>query len=199
MAPLNHINVFRHIIMIETKYPLVTNHQFFLQSSLSVLEKTKRQTLSWRQPKRFKRNYLLKSEDKVVGSLIYNGNNFIRRGIAGTEDGELSFKYSRFSLPKVTISTKGNLLAEVILEANWGWHGSLDLPGGYQHKWKPSELFRNQYHFTSSDNYPIVTIKSRFGFFKFESEVDINPAGINNPHLSLLSTLGWFLVLIRVN
>jgi hypothetical protein len=185
--------------MIETSESLLTDYQYFHKSVSGSSEKTIVQTLSWRQPKRFKSNYLLKSKDKVVGSLIFNGNNFIRRGISGTEDGELRFKYSRFSLPKVTITTKGNLLAEVILEANWGWHGFLDLPGGYQYKWKPSELYRNQYYFTGSDDYPIMTIKSRLGFFKFESEVDIDPAGINNPHLSLLTTLGWFLVLIRVN
>jgi hypothetical protein len=185
--------------MIETKYPLVTNHQYFLKSSLSILEKTKGQTLSWRQPQRFKRNYLLKSKDKIVGSLIFNGNNFIRRGIAGTEDGELRFKYSRFSLPKVTISTKGNLLAEIILEANWGWHGSLDLPGGYQYKWKPSDEYQKQYHFSDKDDYPIVIIKPRLGFFKFESEVEIDPSGIKNPHIVLLTMLGWFLVLLRLN
>ena len=185
--------------MIETSNTLLTNHQYFHQSVSSELKKTIGQTLSWRQPQRFKNNYLLKSKDKVLGSLTFSGNNFIRRGIAGTEDGELRFKYSRFSLPKVTISAEGNLLAEVILEANWGWYGILDLPGGFQYRWKPSESYRNQYHFTGSDDYPIVTFKSRLGFFKFESEVDIDPTGINNPHLSLLSTLGWFLIIIRIN
>lgn len=186
-------------MMTETSDTLLTNHQFFHQSVSRGLEKTKGQTLSWRQPQRFKSSYLLKSKDNVVGSLTFSGNNFIRRGIAGTEDGELRFKFSRFSLPKVTISTEGNLLAEVTLEANWGWYGSLVLPGGYQYKWKPSDTYKNQYHFTNMDDYPIVTIKPRLGFFKFESEVAIDPAGIKNPHIIMLTMLGWFLVLLRVN
>ena len=191
--------VFRKVFMIETSDSILTDNHIFHQSVSSSLEKTKGQTLFWRQPQRFKKIYLLKSVDKVQGSLTVYGNNFIRRGIAGTEDGELRFKYSRFSLPKVTISIKGNLLAEVILEENWGWHGSLDLPGGYQYIWKPSDTYKNQYYFTNIDNYPIVTIKPRLGFFKFESDVDIDPAGVKNPHIVMLTMLGWFLVLIRVN
>ena len=185
--------------MIEISDTFLTSHEVYHQSIWRGLEKTKGQTLSWRQTKRFKSNYLLKSQERVVGSLSFEGNNFIRRGIAGTDVGELRFKYSRFSLPKVTISTKESLLAEVILEANWGWYGSLDIPGGYQYKWKPSETTKNQYHFTDLDDYPIVTIKPRLGFFKFESEVAIDPASFGNPHISLLTMLSWFLVLLRLN
>jgi hypothetical protein len=183
--------------MIETSNLILTNRR---QHHLSLPRHlTKGQTLYWRQPKRFKSAYLLQSQDQVIGSMRFEGNNFIRRGISGTEAGELRFKFSRFSLPKVTISSQEGLFAEVILEVNWGWYGSLDLPGGHQYIWKPSEIYKNQYHFTDTDDYPIVTINPRPGFLKIESEVNIDPAGFENPHLTLLTMLGWFLVLLRMN
>jgi hypothetical protein len=185
--------------MIEISDTFLTSHEYYHQSTSRGLEDNKGQTLSWKQPQRFKNNYLLISQDQVVGCLNFEGNNFIRRGIAGTEIGELRFKYSRFSLPKVLISTKESLLAEVILEANWGWYGSLDLPGGYQYNWKPSDTYKNQYFFTDKEDYPIVTFRPRLGFFKFESDVVINPTGYENPHLWLLTMLGWFLVLLRIS
>lgn len=187
------------MIMIDISDTFLTSNEYYHQSFERSLENTKGKTLFWRQPHRLKNNYLLNSLDQVLGTLSFGGNNFIRRGIAETQEGKLKFKYSRFSLPKVTISTETNLLAEIILEANWGWYGSLDLPGGYQYKWKPSDAYKKQYHFSDKDDYPIVTIKPRLGFFKFESEVEIDPSGIKNPHIVLLTMLGWFLVLLRLN
>lgn len=180
--------------MLNTIADRLTNPNSFSQS----WERTEGQILRWTQPKRLRSDYLLRSNGQVLGTLQYENNHFIRRAAAKTAEGEWRFKYTRFSLPKVTISNQDNLLAEAILETNWGWYGKLDLPGNYRYVWKSTGSSENEFYFLTPEDHPVVYFRPRFGFFKLESEVEIESAVLHNPHLPLLTMLGWFLVLLRM-
>lgn len=184
--------------MLNTIADRLTNTNPFSQALSQSGERTEGQILRWTQPKRLQSDYLLRSNDQVLGTLQYENNHFIRRAAAKTAEGEWRFKYTRFSLPKVTISNNDNLLAEAILETNWGWYGNLDLPDGCQYLWKPTEPSENEFCFLTPEDHPVVYFRPRFGFFKLESEVEIDPAVLHNPQLPLLTMLGWFLVLLRL-
>ena len=155
------------------------------------------QNLRWRQPKRLQRNYLFGFGDRVLGALEFEENYYLQRATAKTAAGEWRFKYTRYSLPKVTIQKKDNLLAETILETNWGWRGNLKFPGGYRYTWVPANFRENEYTFISAENFPVVRFWPRTRILKFESEVEINPAIYHDPHIQLLTMLGWFLILMR--
>ena len=93
-------------------------------------ESTKGQFLHWKQPKRFQKKFQLHAQEYIWGTLTFENNQFIPRAAAKTADQEWAFKYTRFSLPKVTIQKKNELVAQAIIETNWGWHGSLVFDDG---------------------------------------------------------------------
>jgi len=161
-------------------------------------EFTKGQTLQWKQPKRFHNEYKLHSQDHLWGTLIFDENQFISRATAKSAEQEWGFKYTRFTLPKVTVQKRNDLIAQAIIETNWGWYGTLIFADGPRYLWKSTDYAENEFCFLTSENHPLVFFKPHKGFLKFEAEVEIDPVVLPNPNLPLLTLLGWFLILLRM-
>jgi hypothetical protein len=160
-------------------------------------EITKGETLQWKQPKRFHSEYKLYLEDHLWGTLLLDENHLIPRATAKTANQEWGFKYTRFSLPKITVQKKHDLVAQAIIETNWGWSGTLILADGHRYLWKPTDYAENEFCFLTVEKHPLVFFKPRRGFLKLEADVDIDPVVLHNPHLPLLVILGWFMILLR--
>jgi hypothetical protein len=162
-------------------------------------EETKGQNLYWRQPKRLRNEFVFGSQNQTWGTLQYQEDHYIRRATAKTADRQWNFKYTRFSLPKVTITQHHNLIAQTILETNWGWRGTLILPNEGRYTWELIDETEKGFRFLTDDGYPLISFHPRFGFLKLEAQVDIAPSVSHHPHLPLLTMLGWFLILIRTS
>jgi len=161
-------------------------------------EATKGQTLQWKQQKRLRSEYQLHSQDHLWGTLQFEKNQFLPRATAQTANQEWGFKYTRFSLPKVTVQKKNDLVAQAIIETNWGWRGTMILAEGPRYTWKSIEYAEKEFCFLSPDNHPMVFIQPYTSFLKLEAEVEIDPAVLHHPHLPLMVMVGWFLVLLRL-
>jgi hypothetical protein len=185
--------------MINTITDILTNTQSLPLTLSHNWEIIKGQTLHWKQPKRLQGEYLLQSQDHTWGILQCDENHFIRRANVKTAAEEWRFKYTRFSLPKVTIQIKNNLVAQAIIETNWGWRGTLILADNLRYTWKTTGYTEDEFCFLTKDNHPVLFIRPRTGLLKLEAEVEIDPAILHNPHLPLLATLSWFLVLLRMS
>ena len=184
--------------MINTNTNISTNTQSLTLPFSQNWEVTKGQTLQWRQPKRFRREYQLHSQDHTWGTMLFDENHFITRATAITAEKEWNFKYTRFSLPKVTVQKKNDLVAQAIIETNWGWCGTLILADGRRYTWKSTDHTENEFRFLTSNEFPVMYFRPRVRLFKIEAEVEIDPTVLHNPHLPLLTMLGWFLVLLRL-
>jgi hypothetical protein len=154
--------------------------------------------MQWTQPKRLKNDFLLRSQDQIWGTLQYDDNSFIHQALARTAQEDWRFKYTRYTLPKVTIQKKNDIIAQAILETNWGWRGTLILPNHKRYSWTSTDDSDTEYQFVKSDGQALVIFRPRFGFLKLEAEVEIDPAFQRNPHLPLLTMVGWYLVLLRL-
>jgi hypothetical protein len=165
-------------------------------------EITKGKMLLWKQPKRLRSEYQLHSQDHLWGSLNYENAHYIHRAIAKTAEEEWIFKYTRFSLPKVTVQMKNDLVAQAIIETNWGWRGTLIFNDGPRYTWQSTDHAQigsdNEFCFLTPEGHPVVFFRPRTGLFKLEAEVEIDPAVLHNPRIPLLTMLGWFLVLLRL-
>jgi hypothetical protein len=183
--------------MTNTTADITHNFHPFSQLLSRNWEKTMGKTLHWKQPKRFQSKYLLRSQDHNWGTLHYEGNHFVRRAIAKTSDCEWRFKYIRFSLPKITILKENEFFAQASLETNWGWQSDLILGNDQHFYWKPTYHTENEFCFLNHENLPVMFLRSRYGFFKLEADVEIDPSFSHNSYLPLLTMLGWFLMLLR--
>jgi hypothetical protein len=161
-------------------------------------ESTKEKSLRWKQPKRLQRAYQLHSQDQIWGQLKFDNNQFISRARAIAADQEWNFKYTRFSLPKVTIQLKGDLVAQAVIETNWGWHGSLNFEEGHKYIWKSTDYAEKEFCFLTTKEHPVVFFTPKIGFLKIEADVEISSTFLHHPHLPLLTMLGWFLILLRL-
>jgi len=182
----------------ETRVLSKSDLRILSQIFLCRLERSQGYVLHWTQPKRLQTDYVLRSKDHIFGTLKYEENHFIRRAVATTAEVEWRFKYTRFSLPKVTIQQKNDLLAETIMETNWGSSGHLLFAGDCHYGWKSTNDAETEYHFFTPEGRSLVFFRPRFGFLKFEAETEIDPVALQNPHIPLLLMLGWFLLLIRL-
>jgi hypothetical protein len=184
--------------MIKTNTDILTN---FHTSSLPLSrnwESIRGQILQWKQPNRLHKKYHLHSQDHILGTLLYDKNYFIPRATATTADKEWKFKYTRFSLPEVSIKKENDLVAKATIETNWGWHGTLIFTDGIRYTWKSNDVDEREFSFFSPKDHPVVFIKPHIGFFKVEAEVELDVAISHSPHKPLLTMLGWFLVLLRL-
>ena len=182
--------------MIKTNTELLTNIQTLSLPLSRNWESAKGQILLWKQPKRLHKEYHLRSQDYIWGTLHYDKNYIISRATAKTADKEWKFKYTRFPLPEVSVKKEKDLVAKATIETNWGWHGRLIFTNGPRYTWKSNDVDEKEFSFLSPQDHPVVFIKPRIGFFKVEVEVDVT--SLHSPHLPLLSMLGWFLVLLRL-
>lgn len=183
--------------MINTNTKILTDTQPLSLTFSRNWETTKGQTLQWKQLKRFRSEYQLHSQDHVWGTLSFNDNQFIPRATATTAEKEWAFKYTRYTLPKVTVQKKNDLVAQAIIETNWGWYGTLIFADGHRYVWKSTDHAEKEFCFLTREHHPLLFFKPRTGLFKLEAEVEIDPAILHNPNLPLLTMLGWFLVLLR--
>lgn len=133
-----------------------------------------------------------------MGTLKYDDNHFIHRATAKTAEKEWVFKYTRLSLPKVTIQKGNSLVAQAIIDANWGGQGTVIFPCDRRYTWKSTGYTENEFCFLTPDHHPIVFFRPYTGLLKIEAEVEIDPAASHHPNTPLLSMLGWFLVLLRL-
>jgi hypothetical protein len=184
--------------MINTNIDILTDTQPQSLPLSRNWEITKGQTLHWKQPKRLQSEYQLHSQDHIWGKLKYDENHFIRLATAKTAEKAWVFKYTRFTLPKVTIQKKNDLVAQATIETNWGWQGTLIFPEGHRYTWKSTGYAEQEFCFLTHDDHPVVYFKPRTGLFKLEAEVEIDPSVLHHPNTPLLSMLGWFLVLLRL-
>jgi hypothetical protein len=166
-----------------------------LESDWSI---TKGQTLQLIQPIRFRYDFLLKSEKKILGRLQYKAGNSIRIADVTIAQTEWKYKFLPLSLPNVTIYKNENLFAHAVLETNWGWQGSLIISEKYFYRWRSIDHTDKELCFLSGGKKPVVFIRPRMRFLRIEAGVEIDNLSLHNPHLPLLTMLGCFLMLLRL-
>jgi hypothetical protein len=165
-------------------------------ASLHSLETAKEHAIRWIQPKRLAPYFELCSKQSLYGTLEYSGNR-TTIAIATVAEGRWRFKYTRFTLPQISISHNNKPDVETILEPGFDWSSTLKFSDGQRLFWRPIDQRELQWGFISTSGNPILSISPRPRFLKLEADVHLNPVSSAHPHLPMLVLLGWFLVLLR--
>jgi len=67
---------------------------------------------------------------------------------------------------------------------------------GRRYRWIHSSFWYNQWNFANESGEPLVHLTPRFALMKHGADVRVEAAAISNPDLSLLTSLGWYLLLL---
>jgi hypothetical protein len=151
--------------------------------------------LRWAQPSAFQRAFELQAGDDVVGTLRWQ-KAFGSLALAETADGAWTFKRSGFLRPKVTVRIPGSETEAAVFKPGWGGEGTLTLSDGRCYLWQHTSFWRSQWAFAIEAGEPLVHFNPDFAFFKHAAELVVEPRAVLTPDLSLLTLLGWYLMVL---
>lgn len=153
------------------------------------------QPLQWTQPKALKREYELRAGDDVVAFLRWE-KAFGSLAAAESADGKWTFKRSGFLTPKVTVRIAGSESEVAVLRPTWRGEGTLECTNGYRYRWLNISFWRSEWAFINEAGQTLVRFKPQFAFFREGAEVKVEPGAVSIPDLSLLTLLGWYLMVL---
>lgn len=153
------------------------------------------QPLRWSQPSALKREYELHAGDDVVATLRWQ-KTFGSLALAETAGGSWTFKRSGFLRPKVTVRMLGSEMEVGVFKPGWGGEGTLRFSEGPCYEWQNTSFWRSEWAFANDAGESLVHFKPEPAFFKQSAEVKVELCAVALPELSLLTVLGWYLMLL---
>jgi hypothetical protein len=153
------------------------------------------QSLQWTQPAPLKREYELRAGDKVVATLRWQ-KAFGSLALAETTAGAWTFKRSGFLRPKVTVRGLGSEKEVAVFKSSWGGEGTLRFSDGPCYQWQNTSFWRSAWAFANEAGESLVHFKPEVAVFKQSAEVKVEPGAFSLPDLSLLTVLGWYIMLL---
>jgi hypothetical protein len=153
------------------------------------------QPLLWTQPSAFQRVFELHAGDDVVGTLRWD-KALGSLALAESSDGVWSFKRSGFLRPKVTVRVPGSETEVAIFKPSWGGEGTLRFSDGRCYQWQHTSFWRSQWALANETGESLIHFIPEFAMFEHAAEVTLEPRAESTPDLSLLTLLGWYLVVL---
>jgi len=159
--------------------------------------------LFWAQPGAMKRSFILRSGERIFGSLTFRSAfGSLADAISGKDS--WTFKRVGFFSPRVTIRRAGSGIDIAIYQPRWtGTEGSLLLSGGRSYLWRVANFWATRYTFSDSQGNELVTYRSGSdeqklsNLIKQQAQVEIALQAWQLPEVDLLVILGWYLVILQ--
>ena len=159
--------------------------------------------LFWAQPSAMKRNFILRSGERIFGSLAFRSAfGSLADAISGNDS--WTFKRVGFFSTRVTIRRAGSDIDIAIYQPRWtGSEGRLLISGGHSYLWRVANFWATRYTFSDSQGNELVTYRSGSdeqnlsNLLKQQARVEIALQAWQLPELDLLVILGWYLVVLQ--
>jgi len=151
----------------------------------------------WRQPEASKRRYTLQREgaDAPLATLDWR-SSWGTFATATVGDAAWTFKRAGFLRPRVTVRLAGSDDDLATFEANWHGGGTLSVAGGATFVWKAANFWHSQWSWQDTTGAELLHFANRQGFIRQGATVAIVPEAAQLSELELLTTLGWYLLIL---
>jgi len=89
-----------------------------------------------------------------------------------------------------------------VFKPGWRGEGTLRLSGGRGYQWVNASFWRSEWAFADDAGEPLIHFQTEFdatavpAFFKHAAAVKLEPSALSVPDLSLLTVLGWYLMVL---
>lgn len=161
--------------------------------------------LQWVQPKMSERRFVLRTDDLVFARLDFQ-SVFGSLAHAAAESGSWSMKRVGFFNPRVTVRNMGEENELLLYRPDWtGMEGRIDFANGVIYTWKPANFWATHYSLRDAKGEVLVMFKqgiedaSLKDAFKAQARVEIQPAALLLPDVTLLVVLGWYLMILQAD
>ncbi len=151
----------------------------------------------WTQPQILKHNYELRVGDNLYATLRWE-KGWGSLAVAETTEGSWSFKRAGFLHPHVTIRNAGAETDIAVYESRWNGKGTLQLPNVQQFQWVNTNFWSSQWGWQNVEGMPVLSFR-RVALLKADTAVEIAPAMLMLPELPLLTTFGWYLMILMAS
>ena len=151
--------------------------------------------LFWTPSRTEKRTYELGMDGRTVATL-YQPSIWRQERVAVTAGGRWRFARVGFLRQRLVISD-ADTGAEVAQIARSAWTRSvtLTLSDGKQYQWRSGSFWGSKWVWLDAAKQPLLHFR-QFGVLRFQCAVMVEPQAASDPHLALLMTLGWYLMLL---
>jgi hypothetical protein len=159
------------------------------------------QTARWTQPKALAREYELRAGNEVVATLRWQ-KTLGSLALAESADGAWTFKRSGFLSPRITVRRPDSEADVGVFKPGWRGEGMLRLLEGRGYQWLNTSFWHSEWAFADEAGKPLVHFKTEFepaavfAIFKHAAEVTFEPSAFSVLDLSLLTLLGWYLMVL---
>jgi hypothetical protein len=153
------------------------------------------QPMFWTHHRVLRCDYDLYAGDAVVATLRW-GRMIGSLATAAAAEGSWTFERSGFLRPRVTVRVAGTQTDLAILKPHWPADATLEFGDGRRYRWTHAGFWRTEWIFATEAGEALVRVKPRFALRGNAADVAIEPSAGNNPDLSLLVTLAWYLVVL---
>ncbi len=151
--------------------------------------------LKWVQPRRLNRRFELRAGDEVLATLSWQ-KKWGSLAVAETAGGQWTLKRSGFLRPRVTVRPAGSEADLALFAAGWWGDGVLEVVGGSRFFWKPTNFWRSEWVWSSSDGIPLLRIKAKARLVRMQGRLNVEPTAGSVPELMLLAVVGWYLLVL---
>lgn len=158
--------------------------------------------LEWREPKATVQHYELHAGNELCGTLDFR-SAWGTLATAQTAGGAWTFKRVGFLNPRVTVRAAGSDQDLAVYQPRFWGDGELAFADGSAFRWRPVNFWSTQWSFLDGAGRPRVTFRSGVegqtlkDIFRTQATVEIDPAASAHLRLSLLVSLGWYLILLQ--
>ena len=151
--------------------------------------------LAWRQPSGWSRKFELRSGETLVATLEFQ-SAFGSLAVGTVSDAQWTLKRQGFFNPQATIRKAGSDENLGVYTPNWTGHkGVLTLNDGSSLRLKSTNFWGWEWAWHDEADKPLVRFHNR-GLLRHGADVEVEPEARRRPDLSLLVTLGWYLLFL---
>ncbi len=159
-------------------------------------------SLEWREPQTAERRFELRGGEELFATLAFK-SSFGTLATAETASGRWTFKRMGFLNPRVTVRAEGAGGELAVYHPNLWRDGLLSCADGRAYPFRPVNFWASRWAFCSPGGSPLVTFHpgpekpTLSDLFTSQAMVEVAPSASADPHLPLLVTLGWYLMLLH--
>lgn len=166
------------------------NYQF------ATLAEVRHLPLVWVQVKGWKQCFELRAGDHLVAVMQWDG---VFKSSATVESAEGVWHLARHGFFKMHTDLKVHQQMEPTLILNNRWNGGdLTLPDGRALQWRGKNFWGTKYAFIDeATDRALITYHYR-GFLKYNADLTLDPEAESLPHLTMLLSLGWYLIVLQI-
>jgi hypothetical protein len=159
--------------------------------------------LYWVQPRATRRNFILRSGERIFGQLDFQ-SEFDSLAEAVSANDVWTFKKAGFFSPHVSVRRAGSKIDLASYLPNWsGMEGQIQFSSSEIYLWKVANFWATSYTISDGNGIELITYQSGSdekkisNLFKQQAQVHITLMAWQLVELPLIALLGWYLVLLQ--